>query len=100
MKNVTITLGCFLAVASQVNAQTIESSWAPSPWRGNEIHYSENVSGVEAGSAGSGQSWNYATLSDDSVNTESIVPPAGQPSADLFGAATLASVISVPMDLR
>ncbi|MCB0819462.1 MAG: hypothetical protein KDC13_02475, partial [Bacteroidetes bacterium] len=93
MKKITLSMGCFVALAFQLSAQTIGSSWAPSPWRGNEIHYTENVSGVDAGSAGSGQTWNYASLSDDSVNVESIVPPAGQNSADMFPAASLASVI-------
>jgi hypothetical protein len=94
MKNVTLSLSCFLVCSFYAGAQTITSAWAPSPWRANEIHYTENVSGVSPGAAGSGQTWDFSGLSDDSVNIEEIVPPAGLPEAGLFGTATHASVVT------
>lgn len=96
MKNVTLPLACFLACSFYAGAQTITSSWAPAPYKANEIHYTENVSGVEAGAAGSGQNWDFSSLTDDSVNVESIVPTTGLPFASEFTEATHASVVSDP----
>jgi len=94
MKNVTLPLVCLAACSFYAGAQTITSSWAPQPFRANEIHYTENVSGVEVGAAGSGQNWDFSSLSDDSVNVESIVPTSGLPFTSEFPEATHASVVS------
>lgn len=94
MKHILLPIAGLVAGFSFASAQTITSSWSPSPWGAAKTMVVEDNMGLPAGSAGQSQNWDYSSLSSDTFYVETIVPPAGQIGASDFPDATVARIIT------
>lgn len=65
MRHVTLSILSIIGLSISSIGQVITSDWAPSAYLGTSINYDTTISGVGPGSAGSGQSWDFSTLSSD-----------------------------------
>ena len=94
MKNVTL-LSAFMVVTSVlVNAQTITSSWVPAVGF-SQTHNIVNVNGpIAPGSAGQGQTWNFAGATSDSSYTETNYSPANAAGGSNFPLASYGIQVS------
>ncbi|HPH82960.1 MAG TPA: T9SS type A sorting domain-containing protein [Flavobacteriales bacterium] len=91
MKHVTLLAAVFASASFGLNAQTINSNWAPNSGF-SQTYNVANISGsISPGSTGASQSWNFASLSSDSVYTETYGSPAAAPGGSSFPTSTVAS---------
>lgn len=92
-QNLTMKKTTLLLIASAfsfgLGAQTLQFGTAPEP---GDVHkYREDTLQVAQGSAGQGQTWNFASLvMDTAVTTETYISPVGTPGAASFPSATVA----------
>jgi hypothetical protein len=94
MKNFTLMAALIAAGSMSVQAQTITSSWVSGPGTSHSYNYTDTHNSVGFGSAGSGQNWNFAAATSDSVYVETTVAPSSAVGASNFPAATSAQVLS------
>lgn len=76
MKHVTLCILSIIGLTISSIGQVITSDWAPSAYLGTSINYDTTISGVGPGSAGSGQSWDFSTLANDSNRIVDYVNPS------------------------
>ena len=89
-KTPTLIAACLTALAFNMHAQTIESSWMPQAGSSQQLVYFGQLSGLSAGSAGQGQSWDFSSLSGGlELNSNYIAPSSGAGSSN-FPSASLA----------
>ena len=70
MKNFTLLSAAMVVTSVLANAQTITSSWVPTVGF-TQTHNVVNLNGpIGPGSAGQGQTWNFAGATSDSSYTE------------------------------
>lgn len=93
MKNVTLSFACLIACVTLTKAQTITSSWSPTPWGANQTYVVENTPAISPGAAGQSQTWDFSAVTSDSSYIETIVPPQGQIGTSNFPSATVARII-------
>jgi hypothetical protein len=108
MKNFTLLSAAMVVSSVVANAQTITSSWVPAVGF-SQTHNVVNLNGpIAPGSAGQGQTWNFAGATSDSSYTETNLAPvdavggsnfplasyglqvAGTPSASFFVGSSVA----------
>jgi hypothetical protein len=75
MKNFTLLSAAMVVSSVVANAQTITSSWVPAVGF-SQTHNVVNLNGpIAPGSAGQGQTWNFAGATSDSSYTETNLAP-------------------------
>lgn len=82
------------AGSMSVEAQTISSSWVPTPGSSRTYNYTETHNSVGFGSAGSGQNWNFSAATSDSMYVETVITPASAAGSSNFPNATSAITIT------
>lgn len=94
MKNVTILSAAMVVSSVLANAQTITSSWVPAVGF-SQTHNIVNLSGtISPGSAGQGQTWNFAGATSDSSYTETNFSPANAAGGSNFPLASYGTQVS------
>jgi len=92
MKNFTLLSAAMVVSSVLANAQTITSSWVPAVGF-SQTHNIVNLTGpIGPGSAGQGQTWNFAGATSDSSYTETHLAPADVFGGSNFPLATYAIV--------
>jgi hypothetical protein len=94
MKNFTLLSAAMVVSSVLANAQTITSSWVPTVGF-SQTHNVVNLSGpIGPGSAGQGQTWNFAGATSDSSYTETNYSPAEAAGGSNFPLASYATQVS------
>ena len=89
MKHFTLSILSILSFSMSLISQVVTSDWAPSPYLGILRNHVENVTGVSPGSAGSGQTWDFSSLSSDSTSILEFVYPSELDGFSAFPEATV-----------
>lgn len=88
------TLALFITIASLAHAQPVLTYAANAPVAGGSytMHYGPYIS---PGPAGAAQTWDFSTLTTDSVDLIQLVQPASLPNGGSFTGATVAETGAV-----
>ena len=88
MKNFTLLSAAMVVSSVVANAQTITSSWVPAVGF-SQTHNIVNLNGpIAPGSAGQGQTWDFAGATSDSSYTETNLAPADAAGGSNFPLAS------------
>jgi hypothetical protein len=94
MKNVTLLSAAMVVSSVLANAQTITSSWVPAVGF-SQTHNVVNLSGpIGPGSAGQGQTWNFAGATSDSSYTETNLAPMDAAGGSNFPLASYGTQVN------
>jgi len=94
MKNFTLLSAAMVVSSVLANAQTITSSWVPTVGF-SQTHNVVNLSGpIGPGSAGQGQTWNFAGASSDSSYTETNYAPVNATGGSNFPLASYGTEVN------
>ena len=94
MKNFTILSAAMVVSSVIANAQTITSSWIPSVGF-SQTHNVVNLNGpIAPGSAGQGQTWNFAGATSDSSYTETNLTPLDAAGGSNFPLASYGTQVN------
>ena len=89
MKHVTLSILSIIGLSISSIGQVLTSDWAPSAYLGTSISYDTTISGVGPGSSGSGQSWDFSALANDSNRIVDYVNPSELLGSSEFPSATV-----------
>ena len=94
MKNFTLLSAAMVVSSVLANAQTITSSWVPSVGF-SQTHNVVNLNGpIAPGSAGQGQTWNFAGATSDSSYTETNLAPMDAAGGSNFSLASYGTQVN------
>jgi len=94
MKNFTLLSAAMVVSSVLANAQTITSSWVPAVGF-SQTHNVVNLSGpIGPGSAGQGQTWNFAGATSDSSYTETNYAPVNATGGSNFPLASYGTEVN------
>ncbi len=94
MKNFTLLSAAMVVSSVIANAQTITSSWVPTVGF-SQTHNVVNLNGpIAPGSAGQGQTWNFAGATSDSSYTETNLAPMDAAGGSNFPIASYGTQVS------